>query len=64
MVCLIVALGTLTAGVVYLATDYQVAVGWVQILLGLLSTSLVFIWKISERRDKKKATRNRDSIAQ
>ncbi len=53
MFCLAVSAGALAVGVYYLATGYQIPVGWVQVILGTLCISLVLLWKISERRDKK-----------
>lgn len=53
MFCFIISLGTFVCGILYLVLQYEVAVGWVQIILGALCLTLVSIWQISLRRDRK-----------
>lgn len=52
MFCLILSTFTFVCGVFYLALGYEIAVGWVQIILGLLCLGLVFVWFKAERADR------------
>ncbi|MFV0411913.1 MAG: hypothetical protein ACK5L3_01420 [Oscillospiraceae bacterium] len=56
MFCLILSAFTFICGILYLALGYEIAVGWVQIVLGLLCLGLVFVWFKAERADKRGAS--------
>lgn len=51
MVCAIISAVTLFIGVFYLILSYNVLVGWVQILLGLLSLGLCIALKATSKKD-------------
>lgn len=53
MFCFLLSVLSLVCGILYVAVQYEVAVGWVQIFLGLLCLALVFVWKRAEMKEKK-----------
>lgn len=54
MFCLIIGCITLLCGIFYIATGYEMLVGIVQIILGILSISLVILWKTTLKKKEKK----------
>ena len=54
MFCLIISLTTLALGVWYLFADYELATGYMQILVGIVSTVLCVMWLVTKEKDKKK----------
>lgn len=45
MFCFLLSVLSLVCGILYVVAQYEVAVGWVQIFLGLLCIGLVLVWK-------------------
>lgn len=52
MFCLFISLATLCIGICYVILGYNVAVGWMQILLGVLSVVLCVAWLAARRQEK------------
>ena len=52
MFCLIISLTTLALGIWYLFAGYELATGYMQILVGIVSTVLCIMWLVTKNKAK------------
>jgi hypothetical protein len=52
MFSLIIALGCLICGIIYLVAGYEVGVGWIQLALGALASALSLGWLVTRKKHR------------